>query len=182
MSLLKSNRKLFTVFTLGLIMSLIGIIPVYAYNLTGYKWPSSTIKYYYDNYNSSRGKSYISSGASAWNGTDATYSFNASYNIYASEVSMPNVEWDGLTQGTASGSYYNSLTISLNMAKTQTWNSDGALKSVSVHEFGHGLGLHENGTTKTIMNAYTWGTNSRYGGYGLTTPQTDDINGANSIY
>jgi hypothetical protein len=32
------------------------------------------------------------------------------------------------------------------------------------------------------MNAYTWGTNSRYGGYGLTTPQTDDINGANSIY
>jgi hypothetical protein len=37
-------------------------------------------------------------------------------------------------------------------------------------------------TIKTIMNGYTFGINSRYGGYGLTTPQTDDVNGVNFIY
>ncbi|MFL0195861.1 matrixin family metalloprotease [Clostridium sp. WILCCON 0269] len=68
---------------------------------------------------------------------------------------MPSVSWDGLISATASGGYYTSVIISLNMSATNTWNSDGALKSVAVHEFGHGLGLNENGTTKTIMNAYT---------------------------
>jgi hypothetical protein len=32
------------------------------------------------------------------------------------------------------------------------------------------------------MNGYTFGTNSRYGGYGLTVPQTDDVNGVNAKY
>jgi hypothetical protein len=32
------------------------------------------------------------------------------------------------------------------------------------------------------MNPATFGTNSRYGTYGLTTPQTDDSNGIKAIY
>ena len=40
--------------------------------------------------------------------------------------------------------------------------------------------------TATIMNPYTWGSQSRYGvgegGYGVTTPQTDDKNGINYLY
>jgi hypothetical protein len=47
---------------------------------------------------------------------------------------------------------------------------------------GHVFGLGDNGKTKTIMNGYTFGTNSRYGGYGLTVPQTDDVNGVNAKY
>ena len=72
--------------------------------------------------------------------------------------------------------------MSLNTAYTNTWSSAGARKSVAVHEFGHVFGLDENGSTKTIMNAFTWGSNSRYGSYGLTTPQSDDKSGVNSIY
>lgn len=153
-----------------------------AYSLIGNKWSSSSVTYYYDNYNSSRGQSYITSGATAWNTTDASLSKSSSYNIYVSEVENPNVTWDGLTTYYASGGNFTSVTISLNKSQTTTWDDNGALKSVSVHEFGHSLGLNDNGTAKTIMNGYTWGTNSRYGDYGLTAPQTDDKNGINSLY
>lgn len=58
---------------------------------------------------------------------------------------------------------------------------DGALLSVSVHEFGHALGLgHTQGAV--IMNPYTWGENSRYEAYNLTTPQIDDLYGINALY
>lgn len=98
---------------------------------------------------------------------------------------ITGVDWDGLTQtryNSKSPYYVVSQTLTLNMAKTSTWNNDGALKSVVVHEMGHVFGLGDNGKTKTIMNGYTFGTNSRYGGYGLTVPQTDDVNGVNAKY
>lgn len=98
---------------------------------------------------------------------------------------ITGVDWDGLTQtsySSASPHYVVSQTLILNKAKTTTWNSDGALKSVVVHEMGHVFGLKDNGKTRTIMNGYTFGANSRYGGYGLTVPQTDDVNGVNAKY
>lgn len=45
------------------------------------------------------------------------------------------------------------------------------------------LGLEEDYSLgKVIMNPYTWGDNSRYGDYGISTIQADDINGANALY
>lgn len=162
---------------------LIGSITVtYAYSKSGYTWSSSTIKYYYDNYNSTRGKSYINTGASAWNSTDVTFTKSGSYNIYCSEVSNPDASWDGITYLTYSGSKFKSATLYLNMSKTNTWNNNDALKSVAVHEFGHALGLSHVPNAKVIMNPYTWGTNSRYGTFGITTIQTDDRVGANALY
>jgi hypothetical protein len=50
-----------------------------------------------------------------------------------------------------------------------------------VHEFVHALGLgHVQGAV--IMNPATWGQNSRYETYNLTTPQNDDLNGINTLY
>ena len=47
---------------------------------------------------------------------------------------------------------------------------------------GHVFGLADYGNNRTIMNGYTFGANSRYGVYGLTVPQTDDVNGVNAKY
>lgn len=174
--------KLLTSLLFSFILVMGFVTTAYAYNTVGYTWSSSSINYYYDNYNSSRGKSFIGTGASTWNSTDVTFTNNASYNVYCTEVSNSKVSWDGLTSYSYSGNRFTSETLQLNMAITSTWNSDGALKSVAVHEFGHALGLDHVTNGKVIMNPYTWGTNSRYGDFGLTTPQTDDKNGANDLY
>ena len=70
----------------------------------------------------------------------------------------------------------------INTGIKETWNNDGALQSVAVHEFGHCLGLADNNSTRTIMNGYTFGTGSRYEGYGIILPTTDDENGINNLY
>lgn len=157
---------------------------VYAYNTLGYIWKSSTIKYYYENFNSVRAKTFINTGANGWSATNVNFTTGnaGNYNIYCSEVTNSNVSWDGVTTSYYSNDgYFTRQTMQLNRAITSTWNTDGALKSVVTHEFGHCLGLdHSNG--KVIMNPYTWGNNSRYGSYNISTIQQDDKNGANALY
>jgi len=107
------------------------------------------------------------------------------YDVYMAVGNIPEVTWDGVTNTNYSNTYpyyINSQRVTINRAYTNTWNNDGALKSVVVHEMGHVFGLDDYGHNKTIMNGYTFGTNSRYGTYGLTVPQTDDINGVNAKY
>lgn len=179
----RSKIKPVIAIALGVMMFTGYHVTAYAYNTLGYKWSSSTIRYYYDSYNSSRAKTYFATGAGGWNDTDVNFtSGNAgNYDIYCTEVNNANVSWDGLTSHDYSGSYFAGQILQLNCAQTNTWNSDGALKSVVIHEFGHCLGL-DHSLGEVIMNPYTWGVGSRYGDYGITTIQTDDKNGANDLY
>ncbi|MCH5275932.1 MAG: matrixin family metalloprotease [Lachnospiraceae bacterium] len=158
-------------------------ITTYAYYTSGYIWPSSTISYYYESYNSLRGKTYFQIGANGWTGTDVNFVSGTAgnHNILCTETNQPKVGWDAITAITVNGKYYTSNTIQINTALTQTYNDDGALRSVIIHEFGHCLGLGDSGDA-VIMNGYTWGDGSRYGYYRITTIQADDKNGANALY
>lgn len=154
-------------------------VNVSAYKTVGYKWSSKSVKYMLiDTTYLTNAK--VAAAATSWNSTNVTVS-DATGNIVVSTTSNPNVTWDGLTNLNYSGSYFTSASVYLNRAMPAFSNTN-ALKSVMTHEFGHVLGLGENGATQTIMNQYTYGSNSRYGAYGLTVPQTDDKNGVNSIY
>ncbi|HHU72696.1 MAG TPA: hypothetical protein GXZ21_11785 [Clostridiales bacterium] len=156
-----------------------------AYNLEPYEWSDSAIKYYYDNYNSTRFKTYIGIAASTWNSESINASLSYQYPIgaYCTEVQDPNAAWDGICYiSYDSNGYITNATLCLNASISVTWNNDNALKSVAVHEFGHILSLGDNGEMKCIMNDMTWGTNSRYGTYKLTTPQSIDVAGVNYIY
>ena len=170
---------------LSLLFLLSCSVPVYAYKYTGYKWSNTNVAYYYENYNTARGKKYLQIGAQAWNDTDVTLSKKSSYNILCSEINKPDVEWDGVTRLEGidkTKKLYLDLVMYINTGIKETWNNDGALESVAVHEFGHCLGLADNNSTRTIMNGYTFGTGSRYEGYGIILPTTDDENGINNLY
>lgn len=175
------NRKILALFSC-ILLSLSLSVSVQAYNTFGWVWGTKNIKYYYDNYNSTTGKTTFSNGASAWSGLDATLSNStaSNYHIYCTETDSGSDDWDGMLD--TYGWPPNEAILYLNRSCTRTWNNANARKSVAVHEFGHALGLDDNGYTRTIMNAYTWGGESRYGYYGITTPQSDDISGINALY
>lgn len=179
------KKPISVILSIGLILSVF-LMPVSAYNLMGPKWSSSTINYYYDNYVAANAKNSIATSTSDWNNSniDATLRFSASsYNVYCSNTNQPDVEWDGLTQSTynTNTNRFVSQTLLLNSAK-RAWDVSGALNSVACHEFGHVFGLDENGETATVMNSFTWGSNSRWEGYGISSPTSDDIRGVNSLY
>lgn len=158
---------------------LIGIIfPIstIAYSFVG-RWQENKINYYFT------GNAPFQVGAGSWSGLDAGFTYsNTYYGVNGFVVYEPDVFWDGRSSVGKDALWIQTVTIMINSGKSQTWNNSEALKSVVVHEFGHALGLNENGTTMSIMNASTWGTNSRYGTYKLTVPQADDKNGINSMY
>lgn len=183
---MRCKRLFSVVLLLGLIFSTL-LMPAAAYKVTGFKWGTKTINYYYDNYVFANAKNAISTATSSWNGSnvDATLRFSASpINVSCTDIDEPTAMWDGLTRCYVDPNtkLFTSQSLLLNMAATETWNSRGALNSVACHEFGHVFGLNENGTTATLMNSYTWGDNSRWEGYGISSPTSDDIRGVNSLY
>ena len=183
---MKKKKTLF-IMLCSMIMSMCFGTNVSAFYWTRYRWSSSSIQYYYDNWIGSKARSALYNGASAWRATNADATINespSSSRVYCYVLNDPTGDWDGVTECVMDPSthYFVSQELILNTGFTETWNNDKALQSVVVHEMGHVFGLDENGFSRTIMNEYTWGDYSRYGTYSLTTPQSDDIAGVNSIY
>ncbi len=185
---MKKCKKLFVLVLMFTLLTSTYLKPVNAatYQICGYQWPSSSISYYYDNYNSSRFKSFLNDAASVWNSSGvskARLSYNYGSGVYCTEGYYPNAQDDGWSYiYWDSKGIITSASILINTAATTTWNNDYALKSVFVHEFGHILSLDENWPLECVMNTYTWGYLSRYGTFGIYKPQPVDVAAINTVY
>ena len=97
-------------------------------------------------------------------------------------VNNSSVEWDGLAtfnRGPCCGSYTYAW-AKINKHFTDSYGA-ATRKGVAGHELGHILGLDHSGKHPRLMNPCTNGTGCR-ASFGVTTPQTDDINGVQFIY
>lgn len=154
-----------------------------AYSLCGWELEQPQINCYYDNWVASEAKTAALAAEKAWQRAVSSVEFGSQGTLVIfADCYRTDVGWDGLTSISHDpGSIYiTNAIISLNSAKTTTWNSASALQSVAVHELGHVLGLDDlYDGSKAIMNGYT---EQRYWKYNLTTPQPDDINGVNYLY
>jgi hypothetical protein len=172
-----------------------------AYVLSGFKWMAGNTTWKYD---SAGAPSSVSAGAlgalnaaaSTWGGLGANFHFNnggTSSNGTAacggSTDGNNTVGW-GAQSGSVlavtctwfSNSGNPKPAVEFDMQIDPDWNwTTGSpiqvdLQSVTLHEFGHALGLNHSGQSAAVMYAsYTSGTNKR-------TPVQDDIDGELAIY
>ncbi len=171
-----------------------------AFVLNGYWWSSHHSSWAYNEAGKPAGLSgelpSLVSASNAWAGTGADFSFASSGTNNANTGACGGGGLDGInTVGWApqSGSvlavtctWYGggnpAAAVEFDMQIDPAWNwttgnpTQVDLESVTVHEFGHALGLGHTSTSGAVMfPSYSSGTINR-------TPQTDDVNGILAIY
>ncbi len=166
-----------------------------AYNLLGGRWagqpgPHACCAHFHSQYlgMSSKDSTGWDNGSYAWNVSPADFDVNR----YSSAViAMGDYNFgstgcggcDGITYlNPCNNCTYTSATLYENSYYSSMSNYTAAvIQSVTAHEIGHMVGLaHSNGCV--LMNPYTFGSGSRWGGCGINTPRSDDINGVNAQY
>lgn len=184
---MKLNKKVYVILAMVLVL----VIPInaLAYSKASYKWANADpVKYFISTSVSSKSLTAISSATASWNTCYSNISLSRTYSSLGEVVNVydgyyPSVSWDGLLLTNYTGTTINYQTMTINTAKTAYIDGGSALQSVVAHEFGHVFSLLDLPTGNyALMNGYTYGTGSRYGGYGIYKPVTDDINGVKSIY
>lgn len=123
----------------------------------------------------------ISNAISDWGNATSHISFSGvssgGFGLFA--TGWGNSGWDGYTfvSTCTSGVWAQNPTSFANRYYTDSYGYSGQ-KSIFSHEIGHALGLAHVPSTSAIMQP----SSARYTLYGLVSPQSDDINGVNSIY
>ncbi|MFD4990830.1 M12 family metallo-peptidase [Cellulosimicrobium cellulans] len=148
-----------------------------AYNLTGCKWPRAIIGYRADAMTGNFGTS-ASSTVSSWNSlsdVDLRSAPGTTLRLYTQNDG--NNGYAGWSTWSCTSGTTTAATARLNTYITTSYVANKK-RTVWAHEIGHAIGLsHANaGTMMYTCPPCTYDTYGRY------VPQTDDRNGANSLY
>ncbi|WP_159621501.1 matrixin family metalloprotease [Ruania rhizosphaerae] len=122
-----------------------------------------------------------SPGINAWNAESIPRTYTSSPSdavVGLGTLNNSSVSYDGIANWTCSSGTTTSATGRINTAYTSGYSST-KLRSLTVHELGHILGLDHPSSGCMIMRSST---STRYGTCGLSTPASDDIAGVNAIY
>ncbi|MDP3630248.1 MAG: hypothetical protein Q8S43_04755 [Actinomycetota bacterium] len=172
----------------GVVLALGVPVSASAYVWTGYKWPSTSVKYFTSAVLTTTEKSYVTACATVWNNGPSAWTLTNSntsgvYNGWSKTsfkaVGYPDIP--GITDVKRSGttvtecdSFYNT---------DFSWNNSGVMdkaarkcdyKTVILHEFGHWIVLNEDTCHSTAVMWPNWTTKQA-----LTTT---DKNGLDYVY
>jgi hypothetical protein len=174
---------------IGLAVLVLQTYSASAYHLLGGRWPgqptSGCCAHLYITYSgtlTSYDKTGWDNGRFAWNNTASAniffYTTSSCCTIVAYDTTDNSTNMDGWTLLYPCNSCnYNFADLYLNIAFTQHY-LPAEIQSVSAHELGHLAGLdHSSGCV--LMNGST---PTRWDTCGINLPQTDDVNGLNSLY
>lgn len=180
---------------LSVVLCISFVLTAQAYNLLGGRWPNQPVKgvccaHFHVQYlgMSSKDSTGWDNGRYAWNVSPANFDV---YPYQSAVISMGDYNFgsngcggcDGITYlNPCNSCTYTSASLYENSYYTSMSQYTAAVvQSVTAHEIGHMVGLaHSNGCV--LMNPYTFGSGSRWGGCGINAPRSDDVNGVNAQY
>ncbi len=175
------KKKIFLSMCISIIL-ICSVINIYAYNLTGDPMPSPVFTVE-DCLNNTYMSARLQASLGYWNGTDTRagiYTDSVSVNKIAFDEDIPSDSPLGYTLISQSGNpKYFEMYLNWNyLPLTSSADNNKRNEFVITHEFGHTLGLDDNGFLDTRVSVM-----SEYGDmktYYL--PQQDDIDGVNAVY
>jgi len=171
--------------------------PANAYLLLGCQYQGASLKW--GDYTTTQGYlTAATNSAAAWTNTSTLVVFTKTTtgnNVRIADGNFGNVGFDGVTlnlqqqdpvtYSCSSGHWTETLVTWWNTYYTDSYGSSER-QSVMVHELGHALGLddihHAPPPPCTGIPIMQGDTATRWVSCGLTTPQSDDVNGVNFLY
>ncbi|AJT40356.1 matrixin family metalloprotease [Psychromicrobium lacuslunae] len=164
----------------ALVLLIGGTSTAQAYHLQGPKLSTSSPTFSIDS-GSSASRTAWTSGISDWNDASAGVSLSTTSGTGTATLGDANdssVGWDGITYYSWNNNtnIVTDVSAYLNVAYTASYDA-AKRKGVAAHEIGHVLGL-DHTSSCVLMNPTTPDRTD----CGVSTPQSDDVNGVRSLY